>query len=91
MIEVVKEEGDVLEIALKGENPGLANLVAERLLESKSVSFAASKVDHPLFGNPRLVIKAKNARKELKKVLEELADEFKALQKEVKKPSKKQG
>ncbi|MEW5955582.1 MAG: DNA-directed RNA polymerase subunit L [Candidatus Micrarchaeota archaeon] len=89
MIEVVKEDDDVLEVALKGENPGLANLVAERLLESKGVSFAASKVDHPLFGNPHLVIKAKDPRKELKKALEELADEFKALQKEVKKPSKK--
>ena len=89
MIEVVKEEGDLLEVALKGENPGLANLVAERLLESKGVSFAASKVDHPIIGNPHILVKAKNPRKELKAVLEALASEFKALQKEVKKDVKK--
>ena len=88
MIEVVKEEDDLLEVALKGENQGLANFVAERLLESKGVSFAASKVDHPLLGNPHILVKAKNPRKELKAVLESLAAEFKALQKEVKKSKK---
>jgi len=88
MIEVVKEEGDLLEVALTGENPGLANLVAERLLESKGVSFAASKVDHPLLGNPHILVKAKHPRKELKAAFESLAAEFKALQKEVKKSKK---
>lgn len=83
MIEVVRETDEETEFALKGENAGLANFLVEKLLESKGVSFAATKVDHPLFNNPHITIRAKKPAAELKKALEAVADDVKAMEKEL--------
>jgi DNA-directed RNA polymerase subunit L len=85
VIEVVREADGEAEFALKGENPGFAYAVVEKLLESKGVSFAAAKVDHPLFNKPLVVVRAKKPAAELKKALEALADDANALQKELSK------
>ena len=73
---------------LVGEDVGFTNLIAEKLLESKGVEFAASAYEHPLRGNPILRIKAKSPHKELKTALKEVIsslDDFeKALKKELK-------
>lgn len=85
MIEIIRENDDETEFALKGENLGIANLVVEKLLTFKSVSFAATKVDHPLFNNPHIVVRAKNPKAELKKAFEEVVEDAKGLEKEIKK------
>ena len=63
----------------------LSNLVAERLLESKNVSFAAAVLDHPLKGNPLLTVRAKAPHKELAKAIEAVHEDLSALASSLKK------
>ncbi|MBI5228554.1 DNA-directed RNA polymerase subunit L [Candidatus Micrarchaeota archaeon] len=76
-MQMLSKEKDYLEIKLEGLDVGLANLIAEKLLASKSVTFAASAPDHPLTGNPILKIKGRGPEKGLKKALEKIKDELK--------------
>ncbi|MCX6767725.1 MAG: hypothetical protein NTY90_03285 [Candidatus Micrarchaeota archaeon] len=69
-------EKDFVEVELGENDLGLANLIAKRLLESKGVSFAAAKMDHPLSGKPVLQIKAKDPEKELSKAVESVRKEL---------------
>ncbi len=55
---------------------GFANLVAKRLLESKGVSFAAAKMDHPLTGKTILQVSAKDVEKELGRAVEAIEKEL---------------
>ena len=92
-IEVVKNEKDYLEVTLKGEEYGMANMLKELLLEDENVEFAAYRLDHPVVASPVLMIRTssgtpltalKNAVKRLKK----MATEFRDAIKDAKKPKK---
>ncbi len=48
---------------LEGCDLGLANLIVERLVEDKSVEFAAVDYDHPTRRTPVLKVTAKNPKK----------------------------
>ncbi len=74
----VKKEKDEWQLKLHGVDLGFANLVADRLLQSKSVSFAAAVLDHPLKGNPILTVRAKDPAKEFEKALTGLNDDLTA-------------
>ncbi|MFH1257609.1 MAG: RpoL/Rpb11 RNA polymerase subunit family protein [Candidatus Micrarchaeota archaeon] len=87
-VKTLKDEDEYLELMITGEDMGFANLVVEKLLESKSVTFAASSYEHPLKGNPIIKIKAKNPHKEMKKAVEKLKDELEKFEKELKKELK---
>lgn len=78
--EILVEEERKLELMLRGEDIGFANLVVQELLKSKSVGFASATYDHPMTGNPVIKILAKEPKKELEKALNHVrkqAEEFK--------------
>ena len=79
-IKVVADEKDYLELHLEREDVGFTNLLVEKLLKDKDVSFAASAYDHPLRGNPVLKIKGKNPRKHLKEAIRATRKELESLQ-----------
>lgn len=73
---VLQDDKDYLEAEFERQDVGFFSIVVEKLLESKSVSFAAAAYDHPIKGNTILKIKAKDAKKELHKALVETEFEF---------------
>lgn len=93
-IEVIKNERDYLEVALKGDvEIGLPNALKEILLEDKDVEFAACKLDHPLVASPVLMVRvsdgtALSALRSAIKKLKKQASDFKDAIKEAKKPKK---
>ena len=73
---LLQDEKEYLEAEFERQDVGFFSFVVEKLLESKGVSFAAAAYDHPLKGNTILRVKAKDAKKELHKALEEAEFEF---------------
>lgn len=47
-IEVIKNEGSLMEFKIIGEDHTLCNLLREVLLKNKKVNVAAYKIEHPL-------------------------------------------
>lgn len=93
-IEVIKNEKDYLEIVLKGEEYGLANMLKEMLLEDEKVEFAAFRMDHPQAASPVLMIRTSegsplSALKAAIKKVKKLSEDFKDSVKEAKKPKSK--
>lgn len=92
-IEILKSEKDYVEIALKGEEYGLANMLKELLLEDPKVEFAAYRMDHPVVASPVLAVRTSEgsplaAIKSAVKKLKKQATEFRDAIKEAKKPKK---
>ncbi len=84
-ISVLKDEKEYAEIMFKEADVGFTNLIVEKLVQSKGVTFAASAYEHPLRGNPIVKIKAKDPYKELKKAAGEVKDEIEDFEKTLKK------
>lgn len=61
-VKVLKNESDELVFEIIGSDQSLAQLIAERLNMDKSVTFAASKVAHPLISNPSVILKTKGKK-----------------------------
>jgi len=72
-VKILTNEKNVLEMELKGADPSLAQLLAEKLSDEKDVEFASSKVEHPLLGEPKLYIRTKKGEPG-KLVLEKLEE-----------------
>ena len=92
-IEIIKNEKDYLELTLKGEEYGIANMLKELLLDYEKVEFAAYRMDHPVIASPVLVIRTKEgtpiaALKSAVKKLKKQATDFRDALKEAKKPKK---
>jgi DNA-directed RNA polymerase subunit L len=92
-IEILKSEKNYIEIAVKGDEYGIASAVKDLLLEDKDIEFAAYRIDHPLVGKPTLMVRTKegnplNAVKYALKKLKKNASDFKDAIKEAKKPKK---
>jgi DNA-directed RNA polymerase subunit L len=77
-VKVLKDESDELSFEIIGADQSLAQLIVERLNKDKSVTFAASKVAHPLIANPSVVLKTKGkkASEVLISTLKEIKDEI---------------
>ncbi len=81
-MKIIKNEKKELEIEITGESHSLCNALRTVLMEDKNVESAAYVIDHPIIGQPRLYIKAKNPRQSLKKAaktLQKRCGEFKKL------------
>lgn len=81
-MKIIKDEKKELEIEITGESHSLCNALRKVLMEDKNVESAAYVIDHPIIGQPRLHIKAKNPRQSLKKAaktLQKRCGEFKKL------------
>lgn len=81
-MKIIKDTKNELEIQITGESHTLCNALRKTLMEDKDVESAAYVVEHPIIGEPKLYLKAKNPKKSLKKAAETLksrCDEFKGL------------
>ena len=80
IMKIIKDEKKELEIEITGESHSLCNALRTVLMEDRNVESAAYVIDHPIIGQPRLYIKAKNPRQSLKKAaktLQKRCGEFK--------------
>ncbi len=80
-IEVVNDKKGIFEFRILDKDPGLAELIVERLNEDKDVSFAAYKWEHPLAGYPLIVVKSKDPKASLKKAIKSIVKELKGIEK----------
>lgn len=71
-MKIIKDEKKELEIEITGESHSLCNALRTVLMEDKNVESAAYVIDHPIIGQPKLYIKAKNPRQSLKKAAKTL-------------------
>lgn len=74
-VKILLSEKNVLEMELGGADLALGQLLAEKLSAEKDVEFAAAKMEHPLVGSVKLIVKTKKSEPS-KLVLEKL-DEIK--------------
>ncbi len=90
-MKVIKNDKNELELSFKDVDQGLLSSIASRLLDKKTVSFAAYKRLHPLLPEMDLVVKTNRGdpKKVLIEVLSELEDETDLLRKEFKDAFKK--
>ncbi|MBC7088679.1 MAG: DNA-directed RNA polymerase subunit L [Tissierellales bacterium] len=81
-MKIIKDTKKELEIEIDGESHTLCNALRKILMEDKDVLSAAYVIEHPIVGEPKLYINAKNPRKSLKNASETLksrCEEFKDL------------
>ena len=85
-LNALKKEDNFLEIELKGESIGFANLIKEELWNDNSVDEAAYIKEHPYMSEPKIYLKTKrkdpkivleNALKRIEVQLKDLEKEFK--------------
>lgn len=84
-VKVLSKEKEYIELKLEGEDEGLTNWIASKVLEGKGASFASGISDHPITANPVLRIRAKDAKKELRKALAEMREELEQLEQKLEK------
>lgn len=83
-VNVIEDESKGFVAELVGADRSLAELIKEKLAESKDVEFASVEKDHPETGDPRLIVKSsKNAKGLVLKAIESLEDELKDLEGEI--------
>jgi len=81
-MKVIKDTKKELEIEITGESHSLCNTLRKTLMEDEDVEAAAYVIEHPIIGEPKLYIKAKNPKKSLKTAAETVksrCDELKDL------------
>ncbi|BDZ67133.1 DNA-directed RNA polymerase subunit L [Methanobacterium ferruginis] len=81
-MKIITDKKNELEIEITGETHTLCNALRKTLMEDKDVESAAYVIEHPIIGEPKLYIKAKNPKKSLKNAAETLksrCEEFKEL------------
>jgi DNA-directed RNA polymerase subunit L len=79
-MKIITDKKNELEIEVTGETHSLCNALRKVLMEDEDVEAAAYVIEHPIIGEPKLYIRAKNPRKSLKLAAETLksrCDEFK--------------
>jgi len=85
-MKIIKDTKNELEIEITGESHTLCNTLRKTLMEDKDVESAAYIMEHPIIGEPKLYIKAKNPRKSLKKAAKTLKSRCNKIKKEIKPP-----
>ena len=80
-IKILKREKNELKFELEGEGHTFCNLLQKALLESKDVEMAGYNIPHPLAANPIVYVRTKG-KKAPEKVLIEVAEKMKEMQKE---------
>ncbi|NYZ77047.1 hypothetical protein H0O02_01905 [Candidatus Micrarchaeota archaeon] len=83
-IRILQKEKDVLELDLGDIDQSIAQMITEKLNETKGVEFAACKVPHPVIGTPHLIVRTKgaNASELVAKKLEEIRKEVEEFRKQ---------
>jgi len=95
-MKVIKDTKTELEIEITGESHSLCNTLRKTLMDDEDVEAAAYVIEHPIIGEPKLYVKAKNPKMSLKTAAETVqakCDELKDLiasSEDEKKKSKKE-
>ncbi|MFH1424118.1 MAG: DNA-directed RNA polymerase subunit L [archaeon] len=86
-LNILKEDKDMIEVELIGEGHTFANALKEELWLDDKVKTAAYIIEHPMKGNPRIIVRTvsgrtpkaalKGAAQRLEKKTAELEDKFK--------------
>jgi DNA-directed RNA polymerase subunit L len=87
-MKIIKDTKNELEIEITGESHTLCNALRKTLMEDKDVESAAYIMEHPIIGEPKLYVKAKNPKKSLKKAAETIKKRCDELKKEINTPKK---
>lgn len=87
-MKIIKDTKNELEIEITGESHTLCNTLRKTLMEDEDVESAAYTMEHPIIGEPKLYVKAKNPRKSLKKAAETIKSQCDELKKEISTPKK---
>lgn len=83
-VNVIEDESKSFVAELVGADRSVAELIKEKISDSKEVEFSSVEKEHPEIGAPRLVVKSsKSARNIVLKAIEELQDELKELASEI--------
>lgn len=78
-VDFTTDEKGELVAALHDCDLGMANLVVEKLMEDKSVGFAAVDYAHPTQRTPVLRVKGKNPKKSVANAIDAALKEFSSL------------
>lgn len=82
-INVKKDESKELNIEFETNDITIPDMIANELLANDDVEFAGVSKDHPEVGKPVLIIKSKNAKKDLLKALDGINATFSALKTQI--------
>ncbi|MFA6530158.1 MAG: RpoL/Rpb11 RNA polymerase subunit family protein [Candidatus Micrarchaeia archaeon] len=85
-VKILSNEKGVLEFEMVGLDVAIPELLVAKLNEEKGVEFAGFKKEHPMIGNPKIILKTKKkdpAELVLEKI-EEILEEVEAFRKEFK-------
>lgn len=83
-IEIIREKKSEIEFRIKERDPILAEVLTEFLNKDKDVEFASYVWEHPLAGYPKVIVKAKDPKKSIKKAIKAALKELKELKKGLK-------
>jgi DNA-directed RNA polymerase subunit L len=72
-VRILVNEKNTLELEFVGGDQSLAQILADKLNSDKDVEFASFKVEHPIIGFPKLLVRTKKGDPS-KLVLEKLAE-----------------
>lgn len=87
-LKIIEDKKDLLVIEIEGARHTIPNLLREALLEDNSVDLAAYEKKHPMLGNPKVYIKAKDPRKALLAAIKRTEDAVKEFEEEFEKAVK---
>ncbi len=59
-INILNHEKNTLEFEISGAGASIPEMLTNKLSGSKSVEFVSYKIDHPLSGKPRVIVKTKS-------------------------------
>lgn len=78
-------------VELVGEDRSIPNMLVHALHKNQDVEFAACVVEHPLLGNPKIVVrtKSKKAADALEKAVDEVLEQVKEFKTKIKKIQEK--
>lgn len=82
-MKIIKDTKNELEIEITGESHTLCNTLRKTLMEDKDVESAAYIMEHPIIGEPKLYLKAKNPRKSLKKAAKTIKSRCNEIKKQI--------
>jgi DNA-directed RNA polymerase subunit L len=87
-MKVIKDTKNELEIEITGESHTLCNALRKTLMEDKNVEAAAYIMEHPIIGEPKLYVRAKNPKKSLEKAAKTIKSRCDEVKKGISTPKK---
>ncbi len=88
-VKITEEGENTITVEIDDARHTLPNLLRNNLWEDPSVTLAAYEKKHPVFGSPKLIIKAKNPQKALLTAIKKSQDQLNEFEKEFSKLVKK--